>query len=65
MEGSINLAVSMNTTLAALFHSVQFLVCNYSFKRVNGDLDEFEFVVWNQPTNEREFLFSAAFLGLT
>ena len=54
MEGNINLAVTMNPTLAGLMHSALYLVGDYSFKRVHGDLDELEFVIWHRATNERK-----------
>ena len=54
MEGNIKLVVTMNPILAALFHTALYVVGDYTFKRVHGDLDECEFVVWNRATNERE-----------
>jgi hypothetical protein len=56
MEGNIKLVITMNSTLAALFHTALYLVGDYTFKRVYGDLDECEFVVWNRATNERKSL---------
>lgn len=54
MEGDIKLAVTMNPALAALLHIAMFFVADYTFKRVYGDLNECEFVVWHRATNERE-----------
>jgi hypothetical protein len=54
MEGNIKLAVTMNLTLAALIHTAQYLVGDYTFKQVNGKLDECEFVIWYAETNEHE-----------
>jgi hypothetical protein len=54
MEGEIKLAVTMNPILAALIHTAQYLVVDYTFKHVNGELDKCEFVVWYAETNERE-----------
>ena len=54
MEGDIKLAVTMNPTLVALIHTAQYLVGDYTFKRVNGELDECEFVIWHAKMNERE-----------
>jgi hypothetical protein len=54
MEGGINLTVTMNPTLATLIHKALYLVSDYTFKRVQGDLNECEFVVWNRGTNERK-----------
>jgi hypothetical protein len=56
MEGDIKLIITMNPTLAALFHTALYLVGDYTFKQVHGDLNECEFVVWNRATNEREFI---------
>ena len=53
MEGGIHLAVTMNSTLAALIHNALYLV-DYTFKQVQGDLYECEFVVQNCATDEHE-----------
>ncbi|KAF8231855.1 hypothetical protein L208DRAFT_1398188, partial [Tricholoma matsutake] len=55
MEGDIKLAVTMNPTLAALIHTAQYLVGDYTFKQVNGELDECEFVIWHAKMNEHEW----------
>ncbi|KAF8229928.1 hypothetical protein L208DRAFT_1401356, partial [Tricholoma matsutake] len=52
MEGNVKLAVTMNPTLAALINTAQYLVRDYTFKQVNGKLDECEFVIWYAETNE-------------
>ena len=54
MEGPIKLVVTANPVLAALIHEVRFIVCDYTFKRTNGDLNEWEVAVWRGATNERE-----------
>lgn len=54
MEGDIKLAVTMNPALASLIHTAQYLVGDYTFKRVSGELDECEFVIWHAETNERK-----------
>jgi hypothetical protein len=54
MEGDIKLVVTMNAALATFIHPHLYLVSDYTFKRVHGELDECEFVVWHAPTNERE-----------
>lgn len=54
MEGSIKLVVTANPVLAALIHEARFLVCDYTFKRTNGDLNEWEVVIWLSSKNERE-----------
>ncbi|KAF8224771.1 hypothetical protein L208DRAFT_1409539, partial [Tricholoma matsutake] len=56
MEGNIKLAVTMNLILAALIHTAQYLVRDYTFKQVNGKLDECEFVIWYAEMNEHEWL---------
>ena len=63
MEGDIKLVVTMNSALVTLIHTALYFVGDYTFKRVHGELDECEFVIWHAPTNEREcgyFLFSAS-----
>jgi hypothetical protein len=54
MEGSIKLVVTANPVLASLIHEARFIVCDYTFKRTNGDLNEWEVAVWRGATNERE-----------
>jgi hypothetical protein len=54
MEGDIKLAVTMNPALASLIHTAQYLAGDYTFKRVSGELDECEFVIWHAETNERK-----------
>ncbi|KAG6818394.1 hypothetical protein H0H93_005275 [Arthromyces matolae] len=53
MTGNLKLVVTMNPTLAGLVHSAQFLQCDYTFKRVHGEFDELEFVIWHRATTER------------
>jgi hypothetical protein len=54
MEGTIKLVVTANPVLAALIHEARFIVCDYTFKRTNGELNEWEVAVWRGATNERE-----------
>jgi hypothetical protein len=54
MEGTIKLVVTANPVLAALIHEARYIVCDYTFKRTNGDLNEWEVAVWRGATNERE-----------
>ncbi|KAF8224794.1 hypothetical protein L208DRAFT_1409572, partial [Tricholoma matsutake] len=63
MEGNIKLAVTMNLILAALIHTAQYLVGDYTFKQVNGELDECEFVIWYAEMDEHEWLIAQ--LGCT
>lgn len=54
MEGDIKVVVTMNTVLANLIHSVMYLVCDFTFKRVRGDLNEWEVAVWSNRLQQRE-----------
>lgn len=54
MEGDVKLVVTAHPTLAALIHEARFLVCDYTFKRTSGDLNEWEVVIWRGTTNERK-----------
>ena len=56
MEGAIKLVVTANPVLAALIHEARYIVCDYTFKRTNGDLNEWEVAVWRGATNERELV---------
>jgi len=55
MEGSIKLIVTANPVLAALIHDAQYLVCDYTFKRTNGELNEWEVAIWRGASNERKW----------
>jgi hypothetical protein len=44
--------VTMNTVLANLTHEARYLVCDFTFKRVRGDLNEWEVVIWHEKTHE-------------
>lgn len=52
MEGPIKLVVTANPVLAALIHEARFIVCDYTFKRTNGDLNKWEVAIWRGATNE-------------
>jgi hypothetical protein len=54
MEGDIKVVVTMNAVLAALIHTASYLVSDYTFKRVYGELNECEFVIWHASTNEHK-----------
>lgn len=54
MESEIKLVVTLNPLLAALVHTAQAIQCDYTFKRVHGDLNECEVVIWNRGTQERK-----------
>ncbi|KAJ7643437.1 hypothetical protein DFH06DRAFT_1477189 [Mycena polygramma] len=53
MEGDLKLAVTMEAYLASLVHEVQYLVPDFTFKRVKGDLNEWEVAVWLDGDKER------------
>lgn len=55
MEGGIKLVVTLNPILANLIHTAQYLVGDYTFKHVHGELDECEFVIWHAVTNEHKW----------
>lgn len=54
MEGNIKVVVTAHPTLAALIHGARYLVCDYTFKRMNGELNEWEVAIWHAATNERK-----------
>lgn len=54
MEGATKLVVTTNPVLATLIHGARYLVCDYTFKRTSGDLNEWEVAIWRSATNERE-----------
>ena len=55
MEGSVKLVVMANQVLVSLIHDAQYLVCDYTFKRTSGDLNEWEVAIWWGAMNERKF----------
>jgi len=59
MEGNIKVVVTAHPTLAAFIHTARYLVCDYTFKRMNGELNEWEVAIWHAATNERKFLDSS------
>ena len=61
MEGNVKVVVTAHPFLAALIHSARFLVCDYTFKRTSGDLNEWEVVIWHGATNERELRIFSVF----
>ena len=54
MEGDVKLVVTLNSALAALLHTASYIISDYTFKWVSGELDECEFVIWHAPTNEHK-----------
>jgi hypothetical protein len=59
MEGNIKVVVTAHPTLAALIHGARYLICDYTFKRMNGELNEWEVAIWHAAINERRFLDSS------
>lgn len=54
MDGNVKVVVTAHHILVALVHSARYLVCDYTFKRTNGELNEWEVAIWHGATNERE-----------
>ena len=52
MESDVKVAVTMNSLLAQLVHRVQYLVCDFTFKRLRGELNEWEVAVWCERLQE-------------
>lgn len=46
MEGGLKLAVCLDTDLAALLHEARYMVPDFTFKRVVGDINEWEVAIW-------------------
>lgn len=59
MEGNIKVVVTAHPTLASLIHVARYIVCDYTFKRMNSDLNEWEVAIWHAATNERKHLDSS------
>ena len=54
MEGTIKVVVTAHPILAALIHGARFLACDFTFKWMNGELNEWEVVIWHGELNECE-----------
>ncbi|KAJ6580373.1 hypothetical protein DFH09DRAFT_1076637 [Mycena vulgaris] len=52
MEGPLKLAVCLDSELAPQIHKVRYLVPDFTFKRLVGDLNEWEVAVWLDGTRE-------------
>jgi hypothetical protein len=55
MEGDLKLAVCFDSELAKLVHEVRYLVPDFTFKRIVGDLNEWEVAVWLDDNHESKF----------
>ncbi|KAJ7444486.1 hypothetical protein FB451DRAFT_1434374 [Mycena latifolia] len=53
MEEDLKVAVTMDSFLANLVHEVQYLVPDFTFKRIKGLLNEWEVAVWLDEEKER------------
>ncbi|KAJ7091289.1 hypothetical protein C8R43DRAFT_1115101 [Mycena crocata] len=53
MEGDLKLAITMDSFLAQLIHEVQYLVPDFTFKRLKDLLNEWEVAVWLDGEKER------------
>jgi len=56
MDGNIKVVVTAHHILIALVHGARYLVCDYTFKRTNGELNEWEVAIWLGATNERKLI---------
>lgn len=56
MDGNIKVVVTAHHILVALVHGARYLVCDYTFKRTNGELNEWEVAIWHGALNERELI---------
>ncbi|KAF9493072.1 hypothetical protein BDN71DRAFT_1508923 [Pleurotus eryngii] len=50
MHDPLKIVITMHLFLAALIHTALFIVCDFTFKRVRGDLNEWEVAIWHQAT---------------
>lgn len=55
MRGPLKIVVTMHPFLAALIHTALFIVCDFTFKRVRGDLNEWEVAIWHRATLQRMY----------
>ena len=53
-KGDIKLAVTMNPAIVSLVHNIQYLCIDYTFKRVSGELNEWEVVGFSEHLKTRE-----------
>ncbi|KAJ7176036.1 hypothetical protein C8R43DRAFT_1118579 [Mycena crocata] len=53
MEGELKLAVCVDPELGELIHEVRYLVPDFTFKRIVGELNEWEVAVWLDSDRER------------
>ena len=65
MDGNIKVVVTAHPTLIALVHGARYLVCDYTFKRTSGELNEWEVVIWHGATNECELRIFVAWFSIS
>lgn len=53
MHGNVQLVVTSNPFLASLIHKALYLVCDFTFKRLQGELNEWEVAIFHLATRER------------
>ncbi|KAJ7651799.1 hypothetical protein B0H17DRAFT_1215189 [Mycena rosella] len=53
MEGSLKLAFCLDAELAEVVHKVRYLVPDFTFKRIVGNINEWEVAVWLDDDHER------------
>lgn len=52
-DDDASIMVAMVPYLASFVHSARFLVCDFTFKRITGDIDEWEVVMWMDDLSKR------------
>lgn len=53
-KADIQLRIAMYPAQARIFHLADYLVIDFTFKRIYGDLNEWEIVVWHPSHDECE-----------
>ncbi|KAJ8514202.1 hypothetical protein ONZ45_g8232 [Pleurotus djamor] len=51
--GTTKIAVALFPALARLIHSALYIACDFTFKRVRGELNEWEVALWHRATHQR------------
>lgn len=54
IKGDVKLAVTMHPVVSKLLHSVSYLCIDYTFKRVAGELNEWEIAGFSERLKRRE-----------
>jgi hypothetical protein len=53
-KGDIKIAVTMHPTIANIMHAVAYLCIDYTFKRVSGELNEWEIAGFSERLKRRK-----------